>query len=100
MDGPAGLRGWAERLGVIEPDPEAARIRAEERRHMLAALGVDDPGTDELRQKCDRLTGELKSLQPMRIATSGAREGARRCPSACPTALRAAWVAYERHQRH
>lgn len=67
----AELRRWAERLGVIESDPELAKVRSEARRHMLAALGAGDTGTDELRETCDAISRELKHLQPIQIASFG-----------------------------
>lgn len=65
----ADLRRWAERLGVIERDPKLANVRSEARRQMLKALGVDDTGTDQLREKCDAVAKELKHLEPVRVAT-------------------------------
>jgi HK97 family phage prohead protease len=65
----AELRRWAERLGVIEPEPALQQVRIDARRHMLAALGVDDTGTGELREKCDALAHEVKHLNSIKIAT-------------------------------
>jgi HK97 family phage prohead protease len=62
------LRRWAERLGVIEPDPVFDQVRIEARGHMFATLGVDDTGRDELREKCDAIAQELKHLKPIRLA--------------------------------
>jgi hypothetical protein len=64
----AELRRWAERLGMIEPHPELAKVRSEARRHMLAALGVDDTGTDQLRETCDAIAQEFRHLQPIQVA--------------------------------
>jgi hypothetical protein len=56
---------------VIDRDPELAKVRSEARQHILAAFGVEDTGTDELREKCDAIAHELKYLQPVQIASFG-----------------------------